>query len=77
MFQIKALFILGLKSEDFWAIFIKDTPKGRQALYDDLNAVGSKCLGIGKDTKHAVVDATKRVNRPLNKFRGLHKQAID
>jgi hypothetical protein len=41
---------------------IKDTPKGRQALYDDLSAVGIKCLGIGKDTKHAVGDATKRLN---------------
>ena len=41
---------------------IKDTPKGKQALYDDLSAVGIKCLGIGKDTNHAVGDATKRLN---------------
>ena len=42
---------------------IKDTPKGRNALYETLNSLGIKSLGIGKDIKHAVDDATKRLNK--------------
>ena len=41
----------------------KDTPKGRNALYETLSLLGIKSLGIGKDIKHAVDDATKRLNK--------------
>lgn len=71
MVTLKQLLWLSLHSKlcDFYrdAILSPMFPETRRICsgvrsYDDLSAVGIKCLGIGKDTQHAVSDATKRLN---------------